>query len=388
MRTIQKLIVPSMMFLLVALCAISFARADEEVWVVEPLPADPAWFGTYGNDINDWGLIGGLWKDGDAQPHPAYWICDEYFDVIETLGAPPGYEDAYGAVITTNNFGLMCGGVWHGPYDQIAMLWNLIEGTYEILHIDGMIASHALGLNFFGDACGFVVEPFTGFPGVKIQGYFWSRYGNNDQVLSPGDYVWSYGVGVNAFGTVCGYVYSEFPFFNPNSDRAVIWKQKSWFDKEKVMLDIHPYLEALDPNVVASRCYDIHDDGVVVGRVTIYNQVDDVYESKPFMWTEWCGASILDCGGYTNGIAYRADFGKVTGRIGDRDLEGDQDAAVWKHGYLDVIPDLPGYPISVGSGINMLGMVVGAASAPDDPGRPDDPAWPRGWIAKKVELKD
>jgi len=356
---------------LVVALAIVAAQAGihlKKVWVVKVLKLPDGWEGGVANDVSDSGLIGGGFRnEGDRWAVPAFWKKGKPYEVIEAIGVPDGYEDAFGIVMSINNSQL-AGATWNSPFDQVAMKWDVCKKTFLNLHPgDDYIASGAWGINARGDVCGFLIEPVVG--GIARVPYVWRHCGKETE-LTRGDFAQGWTSGINSWGMVSGWAFDDF-----SEVHAVFW---GWKGK---MTDLHDEIEealkdelnggSLDQTIA----YDVHENGMVVGQAYVAAN----YLTWPWSWTKKRGVKILDTGKVEGGVAWKAVGAGIAGSVGPL---AEQDAAVWVKGRLDVIPDVKGYDFSEGSSLNRRGMVVGYAAEDELV----DPAVP--WVAwKKVVPK-
>ena len=352
--------------LLIFMLATASAAPKVKVWVVTALPADTDWYGTFGNDVNDSGTIGGGWVDADGGNHAAYWYRGDYYDLADEIGVPEDQEGGTSNVLSINNHGLMGGVATSDDGDQVAVLWDVKHGeVYDLDPGGDYIASLVNGVNARGDATGIAVRLYTDPDGVSTyieQPYLWPK--NDDGLELPvGTGVGGTGRGVNASGVVAGAYYPPHDYA-----RAALWT-KDGDDYE--MTDLHALLD--DDTLLGSEATDVDENGRVAGIAFGIGDAGLFFYS--WTWKANDGFDVLDDDGEGMSFAWKVNGGYVAGSVGVLGYSPSS-PAVWDRGELEILPNLDDLYYAEASSVNQSGLVVGYALTESFGG-------PYGWYAEK-----
>lgn len=357
--------------LLIFMLATASAAPREKVWVVTPLPTDSDWHGSFGNDVNDSGYIGGGWIDEDGGYHAAYWYRGDYYDLADEIGVPEDQEGGTSNVLSINNHGLMGGMAMSADGDQVAVLWDVKHDTFEDMHPEDTLSSVIWGVNASGDASGKADELRTlpwGEERVLPQPYVWPK--NDDGLALPiGDSLGGRTSGINASGTVAGAYFSPIGWV-----QAAIWTRDSNGDYE--MTDLHEELD--DDTISASEAFDVNENGMVIG-IAVGWDADGVFFTYAWTWTEDDGIDILDDDDVGAAIAWKTAGRYIAGSTGLLGNTADSTAAVWVRGELELLPENDDLTQSECASVNKSGLAVGYGFDKDDTGL----VYPQGWYAEK-----
>jgi hypothetical protein len=363
--------------------AVAVVAADagiklKKVWVVELLDLKKDWTGSWANDINDTGMVGGGFREKDvAGGFPAYWKKGDPYSLNDKIGTPDDFDGANGNVMSMNNKGQIAGSLWIG-WNQIAVRWDTGKGTVANLHpADDYLASGAWGINARGDVCGFLIDGTLEEGFVRVP-YVWSHCGKKDRALDTGDLDEGWTTAINARGAVSGYAFpSTFAEIHP-----VFWDNKG--KMTDLFDDVDDAIE--DYDIAQGFAMDVHENGMVVGDAIAFLDDGSILRWA-WTWTESGGVKLLDKDDADQATPWKCVGIRVSGTLGAFS-DVDMDPAVWTLGKLERIPEPKDYERGEASSVDRWGMVAGYSFPADDPGIPfGNPENLIGWVAYKSAEK-